>query len=225
MLLKLLGRYLRPHWRLLVAVVAFQLGQSIASLFLPTLNADIIDNGVIKGDTGYIMQVGGVMLLITLAQVACAIAAVYFGAKAAMGLGRDLRGAIFTKVGEFSEREVTHFGAPSLITRNTNDVQQVQMLVLMTCTLLVSAPIMCIGGIYMALRTDLGLAWLLLVSVPVLIIAISLVVVRMIPQFRLMQARIDVVNRVLREQISGVRVYSAFVREHQETKRFAGANQ
>jgi ATP-binding cassette subfamily B protein len=210
---------------LLAAVVAFQLGQSIASLFLPTLNADIIDNGVIKGDTGYIMQVGGVMLLITLAQVACAIAAVYFGAKAAMGLGRDLRGAIFTKVGEFSEREVTHFGAPSLITRNTNDVQQVQMLVLMTCTLLVSAPILCIGGIIMAMNQDLELSWLIAVSVPVLLIAVILVISRMVPQFRRMQKRIDAVNRVLREQLAGIRVVRAFVREDIETTRFKTANQ
>jgi len=225
MLLRLLGRYLRPHWPLLAAVVVFQLGQSVASLYLPTLNADIIDNGVIKGDTGYIMQVGGVMLLITLAQVACAITAVYFGAKAAMGLGRDLRGAIFTKVGEFSEREVTHFGAPSLITRNTNDVQQVQMLVLMSCTLLVSAPILCIGGIIMAMNQDLELSWLIAVSVPVLLIAVILIISRMVPQFRRMQKRIDAVNRVLREQLTGIRVVRAFVREDIETRRFKKANE
>ncbi|WP_308468263.1 ABC transporter ATP-binding protein [Rathayibacter soli] len=224
MLLKLLRRYLRPHWRLLLAVVIFQLAQSIASLYLPTLNADIIDNGVIKGDTGYILQLGGVMLLITLAQVACAVAAVYFGAKAAMGVGRDLRSAVFNRVGEFSEREVTHFGAPSLITRNTNDVQQVQMLVLMTCTLLVSAPILCIGGIIMAMNQDLELSWLIAVSVPVLLIAVILIIWRMVPQFRRMQKRIDAVNRVLREQLTGIRVIRAFVREDIETKRFAKAN-
>ncbi|TAM67606.1 MAG: ABC transporter ATP-binding protein [Microbacteriaceae bacterium] len=224
MLLKLLGRYLRPHWALLLAVVIFQLAQSIASLYLPTLNADIIDNGVIKGDTGYILRVGALMLLITLAQVACAIAAVYFGAKAAMGVGRDLRGAVFNRVGEFSEREVTHFGAPSLITRNTNDVQQVQMLVLMTCTLLVSAPILCIGGIIMAMNQDLELSWLIAVSVPVLLIAVILIIWRMVPQFRRMQRRIDAVNRVLREQLTGIRVIRAFVRENIETKRFKQAN-
>jgi ATP-binding cassette subfamily B multidrug efflux pump len=224
MLLKLLGQYLRPHWRLLVAVIIFQLAQSIASLYLPTLNADIIDNGVIKGDTGYIMQVGGVMLLITLAQVACSIAAVYFGAKAAMGVGRALRGAVFNRVGEFSERVVTHFGAPSLITRNTNDVQQVQMLVLMTCTLLVSAPILCIGGIIMAMNQDLELSWLIAVSVPALLIAVILIIWRMVPQFRRMQKRIDAVNRVLREQLTGIRVIRAFVRERVETTRFAKAN-
>jgi ATP-binding cassette subfamily B protein len=224
MLPKLLGRFLRPHWPLLVGVVVFQLAQSIASLYLPTLNADIIDNGVVKGDTGYIMRVGMIMLVITLAQVACSITAVYFGAKAAMRLGRDLRGAIFTHVGEFSEREVSHFGAPSLITRNTNDVQQVQMLVLMTCTLLVSAPILCIGGIIMAINQDLQLSWLIAVSVPVLLIAVILIISRMIPLFRQMQKRIDTVNRVLREQLSGIRVVRAFVREDIETKRFDGAN-
>jgi ATP-binding cassette subfamily B multidrug efflux pump len=224
MLLKLLARYLKPHWPLLLGVVVFQLLQSVASLYLPTLNADIIDKGVLKGDTGYIMSTGGVMLLITLGQVACSIAAVYFGAKAAMRLGRDLRGAIFTHVGEFSEREVTHFGAPSLITRNTNDVQQVQMLVLMTCTLLVSAPILCIGGIVLAMQQDLELSWLIAVSVPVLLVAVSLIITRMVPQFRRMQKRIDVVNRVLREQLTGIRVVRAFVREQIETDRFAGAN-
>ena len=206
-------------------MIIFQLIGTIASLYLPALNAEIIDEGVAKGDTAFIISTGGIMLAVTVLQVVCTIIAVYFGARTAMGFGRDVRGALFKQVGTFSDREIAKFGAPTLITRNTNDVQQVQMLVLMTCTLLVSAPIMCIGGIYMALRTDLGLAWLLLVSVPVLVIAISLVVVRMIPQFRLMQVRIDVVNRVLREQISGVRVVRAFVREPLETRRFAGANQ
>ncbi len=165
------------------------------------------------------------MLGVTLVQIICSIVAVYFGARAAMGFGRDVRAAIFHRVGEFSDREVNQFGAPSLITRNTNDVTQVQMLVLMTCTLLVAAPIMCVGGIFMALSTDLSLSWLLLVSVPVLIIAIGLIVSRMVPQFRKMQARIDTINRVLREQISGIRVVRAFVREPQERARFADANQ
>jgi ATP-binding cassette subfamily B multidrug efflux pump len=224
MLLKLLRTYLRPYRGPLAAVVLFQLVGTIASLYLPALNAEIIDDGVAKGDTGLIISTGGVMLAITVLQVVCTIIAVYFGARTAMGFGRDVRAALFRQVGTFSDREVAGFGAPTLITRNTNDVQQVQMLVLMTCTLLVAAPIMCVGGVIMALRTDLGLAWLLLVSVPVLIIAISVIVVRMVPQFRLMQARIDVVNRVLREQISGVRVVRAFVREPLETRRFAGAN-
>lgn len=225
MLLKLLGRFLRPHWRLLVGVVVFQLAQSLLSLWLPTLNADIIDNGVVKGDTNYILWVGAGMLCVTVLQVACSITAVYFGAKVAMRVGRDLRGAIFVKVGEFSEREVSAFGAPSLITRNTNDVQQVQMLVLMTCTLLVSAPILAIGGIILALRQDIQLSWLIVVSVPVLLIAVSLIIVRMVPLFRLMQARIDKVNKVLREQLSGIRVVRAFVREDVEINRFRQANE
>jgi ATP-binding cassette subfamily B protein len=224
MLLKLVLRFLKPHRRLLVGVVFFQLAQSIASLYLPSLNADIIDNGVAKGDTGYIVMIGTIMLGITLVQIACAIVAVYFGAKAAMGLGRDLREAIFVRVGEFSEREVSRFGAPSLITRTTNDVQQVQMLVLMTCTLLVSAPILAIGGVIMALQQDVQLSWLMVVAVPVLLVVIGLIISRMVPLFRLMQARIDTVNRVLREQLTGIRVVRAFVRERLETSRFAKAN-
>ncbi|WP_460567776.1 ABC transporter ATP-binding protein [Humibacter soli] len=224
MLLKLLIHYLRPHWLLLFGVIVFQLLQSFASLYLPTLNAELIDQGVIKGDTGYILTNGAFMLLVTLGQVICNIVAVYFGAKAAMRLGRDLRGALFTHVGAFSEREVTKFGAPSLITRNTNDVQQVQMLVLMSCTLLVSAPILCIGGIILATQQDFGMSWLIAVSVPVLVICVVLIISRMVPQFRKMQTRIDQVNRVLREQLSGIRVVRAFVREDIERERFDRAN-
>ena len=224
MLLRLLRGYLRPYRNLLLGVIALQLVGTMASLYLPSLNADIIDGGIAKGDTGYIVSTGGWMLTVTLVQVVCSIAAVYLGAKTAMGFGRDVRSAIFHRVGSFSAREVSHFGAPSLITRNTNDVQQVQMLVVLTCTMLVAAPIMCVGGIIMALREDLGLSWLLLVSVPVLAIAIGLIVGRMIPRFRLMQTRIDTVNRVLREQITGIRVVRAFVREPYETKRFERAN-
>lgn len=224
MLVSLVRRYLRPHWRLIVGVIVFQLAQSIASLYLPALNADIIDQGIAKGDTGYILQVGVVMLGITLLQIAAAITAVYFGAKAAMAVGRDLRSAVFRRVGEFSEQEVSRFGAPSLITRTTNDVQQVQMLVLMTSTLLVSAPILAVGGIIMALQQDLELSWLMVVAVPVLLVAIGLIIMRMVPLFRLMQARIDTVNRVLREQLTGIRVVRAFVREQLETDRFEKAN-
>src|ERR1700674_827193 len=224
MLVRLLREYLRPYSWGLIAVVALQLVSTMASLYLPSLNADIIDKGVAKGDTGYIVSTGGWMLVVTLAQIACSVAAVYFGARAAMAFGRDVRSAVFHKVGTFSGREVAQFGAPSLITRNTNDVQQVQMLVLMTCTLMVAAPIMCVGGIIMALRQDVGLSWLMLVSIPALVVAIALIVVRMVPQFRLMQARIDTVNRVLREQLSGIRVVRAFVRERAEAERFADAN-
>lgn len=224
MLWKLLVEYLKPHRRLLLAVVVFQLAQSIASLYLPTLNADIIDQGVAKGDINYILATGTVMLLITLLQIVCAVTAVYFGAKAAMGVGRDLRGAIFTRVGEFSEQEVTRFGAPSLITRSTNDVQQVQQLVLMSATLMVTAPMLSIGGVIMAVRQDVQLSWLIAVSVPVLLIGVGLIVTRMIPLFRKMQVRIDAVNRVLREQLTGIRVVRAFVREDIENARFARAN-
>jgi len=224
MLIKLLREYLRPYTSLLLVLVGLQLVATMASLYLPSLNADIIDKGVATGDTGYIVSIGAWMLAVTLVQIACSIAAVYFGARSAMGFGRDVRAAVFHRVGTFSAREVNQFGAPSLITRNTNDVQQVQMLVLMTCTMLVGAPIMLVGGVIMALRQDVGLSWLMVVSIPVLVIAIGLIVIRMVPQFRAMQARIDVVNRVLREQLSGIRVVRAFVRERDEAQRFAEAN-
>ncbi len=225
MLGKLLVRYLRPYWPLLIGVVIFQLAQSIASLYLPALNADIIDDGVATGDTGVILRIGGLMLVITLGQIAAAILAVYFGAKAAMALGRDLRASVFRRVGEFSEREVARFGAPSLITRTTNDVQQVQMLVLMSCTILVSTPILAIGGVIFALREDLTLSWIMVVAVPVLLIAVGLIITRMVPYFRKMQTRIDNVNRVLREQLTGIRVIRAFVREERERERFGVANE
>jgi ATP-binding cassette subfamily B protein len=224
MLIRLLRTFLQPYRRWLAAIVALQLLATIAALYLPSLNADIIDNGIAKGDTGYILRIGGWMLTVSLAQIVCSIAAVYFGAKSAMSFGRDVRGAIFAKVGSFAAREVNHFGAPSLITRNTNDVQQVQMLVVMTCTMLVGAPIMCVGGVIMALRENVGLSWLVGVSVPVLIVSIGMIIRKMVPQFRAMQVKIDGVNRVLREQISGVRVVRAFVREPVETERFARAN-
>ncbi|MCM3656118.1 ABC transporter ATP-binding protein/permease [Agromyces mediolanus] len=224
MLVTLLRRYLRPYWPLLVAVVVFQLAQSIASLYLPSLNADIIDDGVATGDTGVIFRLGAIMLGITLVQVACAIAAVYFGARAAMALGRDLRRGVFRRVSDFSEQEVSRFGAPSLITRSTNDVQQVQMLVLMSCTILVSAPILAIGGVIMALREDLQLSWIMVVAVPVLLVSVGLIISRMVPLFQSMQRKIDNVNRVLREQLTGIRVIRAFVREGVESSRFDEAN-
>jgi ATP-binding cassette subfamily B protein len=224
MLARLLRDYLRPFRRPLTAVVVLQLLGTMAALYLPSLNADIIDNGVSKGDTGYILHTGGWMLTVTLVQIVCSAAAVYFGAWSSMGFGRDVRAALFHRVTGFSAREVAHFGAPSLITRTTNDVQQVQMLVVMTCTMMVAAPIMGVGGVIMAIRQDVGLSWLLAVSVPVLGVLISLIVRRMVPQFRLMQERVDDVNRVLREQITGVRVVRAFVREPVETHRFGAAN-
>jgi ATP-binding cassette subfamily B protein len=224
MLVRLLRTYLRRYKRPLIAVLVLQTAQAFAALYLPSLNADIIDKGVATGDTDYIWAIGGLMLLITLVQVVCAATAVFYGAKASMGFGRDVRSGIFHQVSGFSAREMGRFGAPSLITRITNDVQQVQMFVLMTCTLLVAAPITAIGGIIMAIREDSGLAWILTVSIPVLVFCILMVVRRMVPQFRKMQARIDTVNRVLREQITGIRVVRAFVREPAEAKRFADVN-
>ncbi|MGC4761629.1 ABC transporter ATP-binding protein [Micromonospora sp. DT46] len=224
MLTRLLRTHLRPYHRPLAAVVLLQFVGTMASLYLPSLNADIIDLGVARGDTGYIMRTGGWMLAVSLIQIVCSVAAVYLGARTAMAFGRDVRSSIFGHVNRFSAREVARFGAPSLITRNTNDVQQVQMLVLMSCTMLVAVPIMSVGGVVMALREDVGLSWLMLVSVPVLAVALWLIIRRMVPGFRLMQTRIDTVNRVLREQITGIRVVRAFVREPYETDRFATAN-
>ncbi len=224
MLLRILRTHLQPYRGPIGAIVALQFVGTMASLYLPTLNADIIDNGVARGDTGYIVRVGAVMLAVSVVQILCSAAAVYVGARTAMGFGRDLRAAIFHRIGSFSSREVGHFGAPSLITRNTNDVQQVQMLVLMSATMMVTAPIMMVGGVLMAMRQDLGLSWLLAVCVPVLFLVAGFIISRMVPGFRLMQVRIDAVNRMLREQITGIRVVRAFVREPYETERFAGAN-
>ncbi|MFB7893329.1 ABC transporter ATP-binding protein [Microbacterium sp. NPDC056044] len=224
MLGKLLVRYLSPAWPLIVAVVVFQLAQSIASLWLPTLNADIIDNGVVTGDIPYIWSTGGVMLIVSLVQVVCAIVAVYFGSRLAMGMGRDLRGDLFHRVVAFSQREVGQFGAPSLITRNTNDVQQVQMLVQVSATLMISAPMLAIGGVIMAISQDVGLSWLMAVAIPVLLVIVGLIVWRMVPAFTQMQKRIDRVNQIMREQLSGIRVVRAFVREREERARFESAS-
>ena len=225
MLIRILKEYLRPYQRPLGLVVLLQFVGTMAALYLPSLNADIIDNGVARGDTGYIISTGGTMLLVSLVQILCSTGAVYVGARTAMAFGRDLRAGLFHHVGSFSSREVYQLGAPSLITRNTNDVQQVQMLVLMTCTMMVAAPIMMVGGVLMAMREDLGLSWLLAVCVPLLFLAVGGIISRMVPGFRLMQTRIDGVNRILREQITGIRVVRAFVREPYETRRFATANE
>ena len=224
MLLRLLRDMLRPYSRPIALIILFQFLQTLAMLYLPTLNADIIDRGVIEGDTRYIVNVGGLMLAVTLGQILCSVVAVYFGAQTAMALGRDVRAAVFDRVQAFSTREVGHFGAPSLITRTTNDVQQVQMLVLLAFTLMVTAPIMCVGGIIMALRQDVPLSGLLVVILPVLIGIVVVLVIRMRPLFRLMQVRIDTVNRVVREQIAGIRVIRAFVRDEHERGRFEAAN-
>jgi len=216
MLISLLRTYLRRYRALLAAVVALQFVQTMASLYLPSLNADIIDKGIATGDTAFIWRTGGVMLFVTLVQVSFAIGATYFAAKTAMSFGRDVRGSLFHQVTGFSTQEVSRFGAPSLITRITNDVQQVQMLVLMSCTLLVAAPITLTGGTIMALREDGSLTLLLLVAIPALVGSVGLVIVRLVPQFQAMQERIDQVNRILREQITGIRVVRAFVRERDE---------
>jgi ATP-binding cassette subfamily B protein len=220
----LVRRFLAAYRGPLTVVVVLQFIGTVMALYLPSLNADIIDKGVITGDTGYIVRTGGIMLGVAVVQICCSIGAVWFGARTAMGFGRDVRSAIFHRVGTFSQREVQDFGAPSLITRETNDVQQVQMLVLMSCTLMVMAPIMMVGGIVMAVHEDVGLSWLVAVTVPVLAVCLALIITRMVPSFRLMQARIDEVNRLLREQITGVRVVRAFVREPLETDRFRAAN-
>jgi ATP-binding cassette subfamily B protein len=222
--LRLVREYLRPYGRNLLAILALQFCATVAMLFLPSLNAEIIDNGVVTGDIGYIWRHGGLMLAVALGQAVCSMIAVWFAARTAMGFGRDLRAAIFRRVGEFSAREVQHFGAPSLITRDTNDVQQVQLVVLMGGTVMVAAPIMMVGGVVMALREDAGLAWLVAVVVPVMAVAIGAIVWQMVPSFQKMQTRIDEVNRLLREQITGVRVVRAFVRERHEAERFAVAN-
>lgn len=225
MLIRLLRDHLAPYRGSIAAVIALQAVQTSAVVYLPALNADIIDRGIATGDTGYIVRTGGIMLVVALVQITFAVAAVRVGARVAMALGRDVRRSLFHRVVAFSTQEVDAFGAPSLITRITNDVQQVQMLVLMSATLLVAGPIMIVAGTVMAVREDGPLSLLLLVSVPVLVMSVATVVVRLVPQFQAMQDRIDVVNRILREQITGLRVVRAFVREQVEVHRFGVANE
>lgn len=224
MLAKLLVRYLKSSGWLLLGVLVFQFASALASLYLPSLNADIIDNGVSQGDTDYIWRTGVVMLTISLGQIVAAIIATYFAARAAMKLGRDMRDDIFERVSAFSEREVTGFGAGSLITRNTNDVQQVQMLTMMGATFLVSAPLLAVGGIILAIDQAASLAWILAIAVPVLLLVAGVVIARMVPLFRSFQGKLDGVNRIMREQLTGIRVIRAFVREPIEEERFRVAN-
>ncbi|WP_413353866.1 ABC transporter ATP-binding protein [Microbacterium sp. 1P06AB] len=224
MLGTLLVRYLRTYRWLLIGVLIFQFASAMAALYLPRLNADIIDKGVTQGDVGYIWSHGVLMLAIALGQIVASIVATFFAARAAMAVGRDIRRDVFERVSGFSEREVTQFGAGSLITRNTNDVQQVQMLAMMGATMLVTAPLLAIGGIIMALQQDVGLSWLIGVSVPALLVIGILIISRMVPLFRSYQTKLDAVNRILREQLTGVRVVRAFVREPIEEERFRGAN-
>lgn len=221
---RLLATHLGPYRRLLAIVVVLQAIQTAAALTLPTLNADIIDNGVLEGDNGYIWATGGVMLAFSLIQIVFAAAAVRFGAMAAMGFGRDLRRDIFHQVNSYSAQEVGRFGAPSLITRITNDVQQVQMLVVLACTMMIAAPITMVFGIVFAIREDVGLSVIMLVAIPILIGVLAIIITRMIPTFQVMQLKVDRVNQVLRDQITGIRVVRAFVREPEEVERFAGAN-
>jgi ATP-binding cassette subfamily B multidrug efflux pump len=223
-LAKLLVRYLKSSGWLLLGVLVFQFASALASLYLPSLNADIIDNGVSQGDTDYIWRTGVVMLTISLGQIVAAIIATYFAARAAMKLGRDMRDDIFERVSAFSEREVTGFGAGSLITRNTNDVQQVQMLTMMGATFLVSAPLLAVGGIILAIDQAASLAWILAIAVPVLLLVAGVVIARMVPLFRSFQGKLDGVNRIMREQLTGIRVIRAFVREPIEEERFRVAN-
>jgi ATP-binding cassette, subfamily B, multidrug efflux pump len=223
-LVRLLRTHLRPYRWPLVLVIVLQALQAAANLFLPRINALIIDDGVLTGDTGYIWRMGGVMLAVSLGQIMVSILAVFVGARIAMRFGRDVRRDLFHRVTAFSQQEVDLLGAPSLINRITNDVQQVQMLVVMSVTMAIGAPIIAVGGIVMAVTTDLGLSALLIVSIPALLVMLLLIISRMVPQFRLMQERIDGVNRVLREQITGMRVVRAFVREPEESARFDEVN-
>ena len=224
MLIPLLRTYLAPYKWPIAVVVFFQLVQTIANLYLPGLNADIIDRGIVEGNTGFIVHTGMIMLAITVAQVVCTIVAVYYGARTSMALGRDLRAGVFGKVETFAAREMTELGAPTLITRTTNDVQQVQLLVFMALTMLVAAPIMGFGGIFMALRQDVKLSGLLVVVLPILVVCLGLIIRQMRPLFREMQVRIDAINGVMREQIMGIRVIRAFVKEDYETDRFHDTN-
>ncbi|MFE9448712.1 ABC transporter ATP-binding protein [Streptomyces sp. NPDC006739] len=224
MLIRLARPHLQPYVRPMTLLVLFQLAQTLATLFLPSLNADIVDKGIVKGDTAYVLRTGGVMTAVTLLQIVCLLGAVLLGARISAAVGRDLRAAVFGRVQSFSGAELSRFGAASLITRTTNDVQQVQMLVLMALTLMVTAPVMCVGGIVMALRQDVPLSALLLLVVPVLTVVVVLVLRGMRPLVRGLQEQIDQVNRVLREQITGVRVIRAFVRDRHERERFTGTN-
>ncbi|ALG30279.1 multidrug ABC transporter ATP-binding protein [Glutamicibacter halophytocola] len=225
MLLKLILKHSKPYTGWIIAVIILQLATTMATLYLPSLNAKIIDVGVRTADIDYIWRTGGLMLMVALVQVATAVAAVYFGAKTAMSVGRDIRQSVFEKVSTFSAQDVNKFGAATLITRGTNDVQQIQMLTLMALNFMINAPIMSIGGVVMAIREDPGLSWLVWVSVPLVLIVVGLLVIKLMPLFREMQTRIDGINGVLREQITGIRVVRAFVRENHETERYDDANQ
>jgi len=224
-MIQLLKTYLKPYWRQLIVAMTLLLAQAIANLYLPELNADIVNNGVAKGDVAYILRIGGFMLAVTLALGVISIISVYLGSFTSMAFGRDLRSAIFRKVGSFSQTEVNRFGTPSLITRNTNDVQQIQMVTLMSLNILILAPFMGIGGIIMAMRQDVPLSATLLVIVPLMAAFLGILVSRALPLFTSMQLKVDRINKVMRETLSGVRVIRAFVRDDFEQRRFAEANE
>ncbi|WP_256838542.1 ABC transporter ATP-binding protein [Ornithinimicrobium faecis] len=224
MLIRLLRNHLGPYRWLVVVLLVLQLASTIASLYLPSLNGRIIDEGVAVGQTGPILRLGAIMLGVSLLQVTVTIVATYLASRTSASVGRDVRGSIFDRVAVFSAQEVNRFGAPTLISRSTNDITQVQMVTFMGLTLMVGVPIMMVGGVIMALREDVGLSWLMAVAVPLLALIVGLIIRRMVPQFTLMQKSIDWVNRVLREQITGIRVVRAFVREEHERSRFAEAN-
>ena len=224
MLTRLLRTYLRRYERPVAVVVALLVVQTVGNLYLPNLNADIINNGVVKGNIGYTVRTGAVMLGIAVLVGVVAIVAVYWASRVAMGTGADIREAVFTRVQGFSAAEMNRFGTPSLITRNTNDIQQIQLFLQMALTLMVIAPIMCVGGIILAVREGAALSPLLAVAVPLMAAFIVVVLMQMVPQFRSMQVKIDRINQVLREQITGVRVIRAFVRGRSEERRFSDAN-
>ncbi len=222
---QLMGKYLKPYWKLIAPCSVLILLQAICALYLPTLNADIINNGVAKSDTGYILEFGGYMLLVAGLQVVCAISSGYLAARASMSFGRDVRGALFRKVQGFSQNELNRFGPPSLITRNTNDVQQVQMVTNLGLTMLLYAPMMGIGGVVMAMRQDVHLSWTLGVIVPLIGVLLWLVIRTAVPLFRSMQKKLDRINQVMREMLTGVRVIRAFARDDFERRRFEQANE
>lgn len=224
-LTRLLARHASPYWPAILAVIVLQLITTLATLYLPDLNAAIIDRGVAQGDVDYIWRTGGVMLLVAFVQVIAAVAAIWFASRTAMRTGRDIRAAIFGHVSSFSAEDMSHFGTPSLVTRGTNDVQQIQMTLLLFFNFMVTAPIMAVGGIVMALRQDAGLSWLVAVAVLVLAVVVGIIAALLMPLFRTMQERLDAINGVLREQIAGIRVVRAFGREDFEAERFQNANE
>ncbi|WP_394285203.1 ABC transporter ATP-binding protein [Corynebacterium sp.] len=223
-LLRLLSTRSKPYLGAIAAILVLQTISTLATLYLPSLNARIIDEGVSQGDVPFIWRIGGIMLAVAFVQVISASIAIWFGARTSMGVGRDVRADVFDRVTDFSAEDVSHFGAATLITRGTNDVQQIQMTFLMVLNFMAPVPIMMVGGVVMALREDPGLSWLVGVSVLVLLVAVGALIAALMPLFQALQGKIDRINGILREQITGVRVVRAFTREEHETRRFDAAN-